>query len=233
MTLTAGACGNGLFTTSPLVITIDGGSEADGGADVPPNADGAADARPGADGRPSIDAPSAPDGPSDSATPGSNWTAIVDWQGGEVDLGDASLIVPKEAFSQPTIVTLTLVSDDGRLDGYPGPIGPIYSVSKADAQQKADAQPRPVPLQHAASFTLAFRPADASIPEDRVALAYLDTLARLWIIVSGSSYKAATGLVTGSVFDFSGTQLLAPIVSCLIGGQTCSGGQTCLGGACQ
>ena len=225
MTLAAGACGKGLFTTSPLVETTgDGGIEADAAVIGSPDTDGPVS--PTVDTYPEDKAP--PDSATpDGATPGASSTEIIDWQGGDVYLGDASLNVPKEAFYQPTNVTLTLVSDDGKLDGYPGPIGPIYSVSKTDAQQ------RPVALQHAATFKLNFRPADTSIPENRVALAYLDTLARLWIIVSGSSYNAKTAVVTGSVFDFVGTQLLAPIVSCLIGGQTCSGGQTCKGGACQ
>ena len=243
MTLTAGACGKGLFTLGPSASAIgDGGTEADGAGYVPPDANGAVDLPPSADGQvdltpngdgqalPNPDAPPGADRLSDDAIPESNSIVIIDGQSGEVDLGDAKLSVPKAAFAQPTTVMLTLVSDDGKLEGYPGPIGPIYSVSGTDAQQ------RPVTLQHPATFTLSFRPAGASIPEGRVALSYLDTAASLWIIVSGSSYNAGTGVITANVnvLDFKGAPLLlAPIVSCLIGGQTCALGKTCQGGACQ
>ena len=233
MTLTAGACGKGLFTLGPSASAIgDGGTEADGAVYVPPDANSAVDVPPDADGQvlSKPDAPPGADGLSDSATPESTSIAILDGESAEVPLGDANLSVPKAAFAQPTTVTLTLVSDDGKLEGYPGPIGPIYSVSGTDAQQ------RPVTLQHPATFTLSFRPAGASIPEGRVALSYLDTAASLWIIVSGSSYNPGTGVITAyvNVLDFKGAPLLlAPIVSCLIGGQTCAAGQSCQGAACQ
>ena len=251
MTLTAGACGKGLFTHGPLAITAgDGGTNADGTVDAPPSADHALDVPsgadrafdlfpgadrafdlfPSADGQapPISDAPPGADGPSDSAAPRPTATAIIDWQGGDVVLGNARLRFPLDSFASPAIVTLTLVSDDGKIEGFPGPIGPIYSVSKTDLQQS------PITLQHAATFTLSFRPADTSIPEGRVALASLVTASRLWIVVSGSSYNAGTGVVTASVFDFPDAQvLLAPVVSCLISGQPCAAGQTCQGGACQ
>jgi hypothetical protein len=216
------------------IIPDDGGTEADGPVVIPPASDGPVVIPPASDAlvSPAVDASPDQPVPPDGATPGSSSTKIIDWQGGVVDLGDAELIVPKEAFAQPTTVTLTLVSDDGKLEGYPGPIGPIFSASKADAQP-TDAQPRPVPLQHPASIKLSFRPADPSIPEDRVALAYLEPLARLWIIVSGSSYDATAGVVTGSVFEFLGTRLFAPVESCLLGGQICPGLQTCKAAACQ
>jgi hypothetical protein len=261
MTLTAGACGKGLFTHGPLAISAgDGGTNADGTVDAPPSADRALDVPPGADRGldvppgadrgldvlpgadrvldvfpsadtqvpPISDAPPGADGPSDSATPRPTATAIIDWQGGDVVLGNARLRFPLDSFASPAIVTLTLVSDDGKIEGFPGPIGPIYSVSKTDLQQN------PITLQHAATFALSFRPADASIPEGRVALASLVTASRLWIVVSGSSYNTGTGVVTASVFDFPDAQvLLAPVVSCLISGQPCAAGQTCQGGACQ
>ena len=233
MTLTAGACGKGLFTLGPSASAVgDGGTQADGAVYVPPDANGAVDVPPSADGQvlPNPDAPPGADGLSDGATPESTSIAILDGESVEVPLGDANLSVPKAAFAQPTTVTLSLKSADGKLEGYPGPIGPIYSVSGTDAQQ------RPVTLQHPVTVTLSFRPADASIPEGRVALAYLDTAASLWIVVSGSSYNAGTGVITANVnvLDFKAAPLLlAPIVSCLIGGQTCALGKTCQGGACQ
>jgi hypothetical protein len=231
MTLTAGACGKGLFTHGPSAVAAgDGGTDAGGTVDVPPNADRAPDVFPSADSQapPIFDAPPGTDGPSDGAAPASTATGIIEWQGGDIVLGNASLKFPLDSFSSPAIVTLTLVSEDGKFEGFPGPIGPIYSVSKTDLQQSQ------ITLQHAATFTLSFRPADASIPEGRVALASLVTASRLWIVVSGSSYNAGTGVVTASVFDFPEAQvLLAPVVSCLISGQTCAAGQTCQGGTCQ
>ncbi len=143
-------------------------------------------------------------------------------------LGDATLIVPRDAFAQPTTVTLTLISSDGTLAGYPGAIGPIFSLSKTDALGQ------PATLQKPATFELNFAPADASIPAERVALAYFDTQSNpnLWIAIADSSYDSGTGVLTGSVFEFSETRLFAPVESCLAG-QACPDPETCAGGACQ
>jgi hypothetical protein len=239
MTLVASACGQGLFTTSPLVETSDGGT-GDDGVVVPPVPDGsgAFDAFPNQEipldgAAPDGAAPDgvAPDGATpDGLAPGSSRTQIVDSPGGDVTLGNATLsatvAVPRNAFAQPTIVTLTLISEDG--GEYPGSIGPIFSLSKTDALL------RPVTLQKPATFNLSFTPADASIPAQRVALAYYDTQSNpnLWIAITGSSYDSSTGVLTGSVFEFSETRLFAPVESCLTG-QACSAPETCQGGACQ
>jgi hypothetical protein len=252
ISVAASACGKGLFTTRPLVERNDGGTgsdrPADRAVDVPLVRDGSegpavdvyADqgipldsAGPdgtGPDGpadAPAPDAP-APDGPG----PGSTVTRIIDSPGGDVPLADArfsaTVSVPRNAFAQPTIVTLTLISADGSLGDQPGAIGPIFSLSKTDALL------RPATLQKPAVFELRFAPVDTSIPAGRVALAYLDTQSNpnLWIVVSGSSYDATTGVLTGSVFEFSETRLFAPVLSCLTG-QACPDPETCGGGACQ
>ena len=143
----------------------------------------------------------------------------------------ATVTVPRNAFAQPTIVTLTLVAfapvnNDAGVAGPSGPIGQIFSLSKTDALLRS------VTLQSPASFQLKFTPADTSIPVQRVVLAYLQTNPNLWIAITGSSYDASTGVLTGSVFEFSETRLFAPVESCLTG-QACSAPQTCQGGACQ
>lgn len=235
----ASACGKGLFTTSPLVETNDGGTGADGPFDLPLASDGpespAVDAYPDQEVASDAPADGAMDRTPDGLVPGSSATQIIDFPGGRVTLGNAAfsatLIVPRGALAQPTIVTLTLVAitlvnDDGGLAAPPGPIGPVFSLSKTDALG------RPVTLQNLASFELAFAPADGSIPVQRVALAYLQTNPNFWIVVSGSSYDASAGVLTGSVFEFSEPRLFAPVESCLTG-QACPDPKTCGGGACQ
>ena len=244
MTLAASACGQGLFTTSPLVETSDGGTGHDGVVVPPvPDGSGAFDAFPNQEipldgAAPDGAAPDgvAPDGATpDGLAPGSSSTQIIDSPGGDVTLGNATLsatvTVPRNAFAQPTIVTLTLVAfapvnNDAGVAGPSGPIGQIFSLSKTDALQRS------VTLQSPASFQLKFTPADTSIPVQRVVLAYLQTNPNLWIAITGSSYDASTGVLTGSVFEFSETRLFAPVESCLTG-QACSAPQTCQGGACQ
>jgi hypothetical protein len=253
MTVAASACGKGLFTARPLPVdTGDGGTGADGPFDIPLASDGpespAVDAYP--DQEVASDAPvdgamdrtpdgemdRAADGTADVPVPPSSATQIIDFPGSRVTLVNAAfsatLVVPRGAFAQPTIVTLTLVtpslvSDDGGLAPPPGPIGPIFSLSKTDALG------RPVTLQNPASFELVFTPADGSIPVQRVALAYLDqSNPNLWIAISGSSYNQATGVLSGSVVEFSATRLFAPVESCL-SGEACPDPKTCGGGACQ
>lgn len=249
MTVAASACGKGLFTARPLPVdTGDGGTGADGPFDIPLASDGpespAVDAYP--DQEVASDAPvdgamdrtpdgemdRAADGTADVPVPPSSATQIIDFPGSRVTLVNAAfsatLVVPRGAFAQPTIVTLTLISADGSLGDHPGAIGPIFSLSKTDALL------RPATLQKPAVFELRFTPVDTSIPAGRVALAYLDTQSNpnLWIVVSGSSYDATTGVLTGSVFEFSETRLFAPVLSCLTG-QACPDPETCGGGACQ
>lgn len=232
MTLLASACGNGLFTPSRV-----GDDAGDGGASV----DAADVAAPGTDGHaldvvapetdgPVFDASSdqqvPPDSAADAIGPGASRTEIIDSPGGRVSLGNATLVVPRNAFAQPTAVTLTLMSSDGT--DYPGAIGPVFALSKTDALGS------PVTLQKPATFELNFTPADTSIPAARVALAYFDTQSNpnLWIAITGSSYDPGTGVLSGSVFEFSGTRLFAPVESCLTG-QACPDAETCGGGACQ
>jgi len=244
MTLAASACGNGLFTASPFTGG-DSGAGADRPADVLPAGDGpispAVDRYPDQPSDATAPDATVPDAAApdiavpDATVPGSSVTAIIDYPGGQVTLGNAAVgatvVVPRGAFAQPANVTLTLVAfapvnDDAGVAGPSGPIGPIFSLSKTDALG------RPVTLQSLASFGLAFTPADGSIPVQRVALAYLQTNPNLWIVVSGSSYDASAGVLTGSVFEFSETRLFAPVESCLTG-QACPDPETCGGGACQ
>ena len=247
VTLAAGACGNGLFTASPFTGG-DSGAGADRPVEAPPVGDGPVS--PAIDARPDQQAPSdaaadttAPDAAApdaavpDVTVPGSSATVVIDYPGGSVTLGNASVsatvVVPRGAFAQPANVTLTFVAlapanDDGGQAGPSGPIGPIFSLSKTDALQRS------VTLQSPATFELTFTPGDSSIPVQRVALAYLDTQSdpNLWIAISGSSYDAAARVLTGTVFEFSGTRLFAPVESCLTG-QACLAPETCQGGACQ
>ena len=240
MSVAASACGKGLFTARPLPVdTGDGGTGADGPFDIPLASEGpespAVDAYPDQEVASDAPADGAMDRTPDGLVPGSSATQIIDYPGDSVTLGNvafsATLIVPRGAFAQPTIVTLTLVAitlanDDGGLAAPPGPIGPIFSLSKTDALG------RPVTLQNPASFELSFTPADGSIPPQRVALAYLQTNPNLWIVVSGSSYNQATGVLSGSVVEFSATRLFAPVESCL-SGEACPDPETCGGQACQ
>ena len=246
MTLTASACGNGLFTLGR--VGHDGDANGDAADVIAPRPDGnVVDVvPPKPDGRVVDVVPPQPDGPvlpvfdassdqqvlpdsaADAIGPGASRTGIIDSPGGQVPLGNATLVVPRNAFAQPTTVTLTLLSSDGTLAGYPGAIGPIFSLSKTDALGQ------PVTLQKPATFELNFTPADTSIPAARVALAYWDTQSNpnLWIAIVGSSYDPGAGVVTGSVFEFAGTRLFAPVESCLTG-QTCPDPKACAGGACQ
>jgi hypothetical protein len=247
MTVAASACGKGLFTARPLPVdTGDGGTGADGPADrvIPPGPDGSDlpafevyrdQGLPGDSAGPDGAGPEvpAPDAPTpDAPTPGSTATQTIDSPGGDVTLGDATfsatVTVPRNAFAQPSIVTLTLISADGSLADQPGAIGPVFSLSKTDALQ------RPVTLQKPATFDLKFTPVDTTIPAGRVVLAYLDTQSNpnLWIAISTSSYDATTDVLTGSVFEFSEPRLFAPVASCLTG-QVCPDPETCGGGACQ
>jgi hypothetical protein len=237
LTLAASACGNGLFTASPTTGS-DSGAGSDRPVDVPPTNDGPIS--PAVDRYPDQPVPSdvaAPDATTpdaaapDAAVPGSSATAIIDYPGGSVTLGNASVsatvVVPRGAFAQPANVTLTLVAfapvnDDAGTTGPSGPIGPIFSLSKT------------VTLQAPASVQLTFTPADTSIPAQRVALAYLNTQTdpNLWIAILPSSYNPTAGVLTGTVVEFSGTRLFAPVESCPTG-QACTAPETCQGGACQ
>jgi hypothetical protein len=246
MTLGAGACGKGLFTLPLVVTTGDGGLQADEAAppgdDGPPAADARSDLRVSQDS--AVDA--AVDGPADvtgldsapdGLGPRASVTQTLDFPGGDVTLGDATvgatLIVLRGTFAQQTKVTLSLVTlalpnDDAGLAAPDGAVGPVFSLSKTDAQG------RDATLQTTATLALTFSLADTSIPAQRVKLAYFDTQSNpnLWIAIVTSSYNPTTRVLTGDVFDFSGTRLFAPVESCLTG-QACPGVETCQGGACQ
>lgn len=249
MALAASTCGHGLFAPGPEVdANGDGGASIDAADGVPPDTDGrAADGvSPDTDGRaidgvpPDADAPVLPvadaypdqklsDSTSDGIAARPSITAKVDSPGGTIQLGDATLVVLRGTFPQETFVTLTLISDDGTLADHPGAIGPIFSISKTDALGND------VTLQQPMIFNLDFTPASASIPAQRVALAYLNTQSNpnLWIpIVPDSSHDAGSGVLTGIVVDFSGTRLFAPVESCL-SGEACPDPETCGGGSCQ
>jgi hypothetical protein len=243
MALTASACGKGLFVPGPLVdASGDGATSVDAADGAPPETDGpvlpAFDAYPDqqvpSDGVALPDGAALPDSAADGIGPPPSKTETIDSPGGSVIFGNATLVVPRDAFAQNTFVTLTLISDDGTLADHPGAIGPIFSLSKTDAT--SDATPgSDVTLQQPATFELRFTPADTSIPAQRVALAYLNTQSNpnLWIaIYPDSSYDAKTGVLTGSVVEFSGTRLFAPVESCPTG-QACPDPETCGGQACQ
>jgi hypothetical protein len=218
---TVSGCGQGLFTSNAFRST-DGDAGPDSAIDGPGG---------GRDVLVSPDRQAAPDQPvssdtqttQDALVPGASTTQEVDYNGKLVTLGDAILDVPKGAFptGAPNVVALTLESNDGTLPGYAGAIGPIYSITKTTAQWNS------VTLR--IRFTL-----NPSIPLDRVALAYQDTLAHLWILMN-ASYDAAAGMVSGTVVDFSGTRLFAPVESCIESQDagTCPGPFKCQGGACQ
>ncbi len=237
MTLTASACGKGLFTPGPLVDASGDGRATDGvlpetDAPVLPAFDAYPDQQVPLDG--AADSAALPDSAADGIGPPPSKTGTIDSPGGSVIFGNATLVVPRDAFAQNTFVTLTLISDDGTLADHPGAIGPIFSLSKTDAT--SDATPgSDVTLQQPATFELSFTPADTSIPAQRVALAYLNTQSNpnLWIaIYPDSSYDAKTGVLTGSVVEFDGTRLFAPVESCPTG-QACPDPETCGGQACQ
>ena len=144
-----------------------------------------------------------------------------------MSLGIATLYVPREAFAQKTDVTLTLISDDGKVADHPGAIGPIFSLSKA---AHTDAQQGSATLQIPATLTLAFTPADTSIPLQRLTLAYLSTVSNpnLWIPISNPS----PGTISGSISEFFGTVWFAPVESCPAG-QSCPAPETCKSNVCQ
>jgi hypothetical protein len=246
MTLAAGACGKGLFTLPLVVTTGDGGLQADEGA--PPGDDGpsAADAHSDQRVLPDsavdvpVDAPAdvmGPDSAQDGLAPGASITYPMDSPPNWFTLGDATVsatfTVLRGTFAQQTNVTLSLVTlalpnDDAGLAAPGGAVGPVFSLSKTDAQG------RDATLQTTATLALTFSLADSSIPAQRVKLAYFDTQSNpnLWIAIVTSSYNPTTRVLTGDVFEFSGTRLFAPVESCLTG-QACPGVETCQGGACQ
>jgi hypothetical protein len=233
--LTASACGRGLYTGKPLVEGADTGIFADAGtvADVPP-----ADL-------PVIDAPIFPglDASSDRRVSldlvadvgsGSSITQGIDLVGGDVTLGIATFSVDRETFSQETLVTLTLVSEDGKGADHPGAIGPIYSLSKT---AKTDAQEGSATLRKLATLIFAFTPADPSIPAERLTLAYLSTDSNptLWIPISKpppTNPPLPPGDLAGSVSEFPQGRWFAPVESCTAG-QTCPDPLTCKSFACQ
>jgi len=244
MALATSACGKGLFTTSGFVqVPADAGNDTDGAIYVPPPGDGPISpdrtAPPDLAGSRDLvvspdlavfpdlvvssDRPASPDQhpPPDAPGSDSSTTQVVDSRGSDLVLGDATLTLPKGAFadSPSAIVTLALEGTVATW-GYPGPVGPIFSITKNAI------------LAIPATLSIHFKP-DSSIPTARVELAYLDTLAapNLWIPFN-SSYDTATGTVTGTVVDFSGTRVFAPVESCSAI-LTCSGTLTCQGGACQ
>lgn len=255
MTLAAGACGKGLFTIPLVVTTGDSGLQADeaappaddgplGPADAHADqrvlADGAVDATLDTTADVPVDRPVdvfVPDSAPDGLAPGASITQVLDSPPGKFTLGDATLgatfSVTRGTFAQQTNVTLSLVAlalpnDDAGLAAPSGAIGPVFSLSKTDTQG------RDATLQTTATLALTFSLADTSIPAQRVKLAYFDTQSNpnLWIAVLTSSYDPKTRVLTGDVFEFSGTRLFAPVESCLTG-LACPGVQTCQGGACQ
>ena len=234
MTLAVCGCGKGLFTSRPFNEgPIDAAIEAgiiDTAIVVPPS-DGSTpvdtqppvDARPTVDVRPPVDARPPVDGQpiSDALLPGASTTESVDDIGKDIVLGAATLEI-RNAFSQTTSVTLTWESYGGSQLIYSGAIGPVFSIAKG------------APLGVPALLRIHFVP-PASIPVDRVALAYQDpmTSAHLWIFISRSSYDPASGEVSGSVVDFSGTRVYAPVELCSDAQPSCPAGLGCQGGACQ
>ena len=255
MTLAAGACGKGLFTLPLVVTTGDGGLHADEAAgpgddgplgpgdarsDQRVQPDGAADARADTAADVPVDRPVdvfVPDSALDGLAPGASITRMMDSPPSGFTLGDATVgatfNVIRGTFAQQTNVTLSLVTlalpnDDAGLAAPGGAIGPVFSLSKTDTQG------RDATLQTTATLALAFSLADTSIPTQRVKLAYFDTQSNpnLWIAISTSSYAPTARVLTGDVFEFTGTRLFAPVESCLTG-QACPGVETCQGGACQ
>ncbi|HJX64138.1 MAG TPA: hypothetical protein VJ860_09325 [Polyangia bacterium] len=259
MTLTAGACGKGLFTIP--VPTGDGGLQADEatptGDDAPglPAADARSDQQLLSDAMVdtakvdiAIDAPvdtpvdgpvdvrvpdSAPDGPA----PGASITQVMDSPPGKVTLGDATVSaafsVTRGTFAQRTNVTLSLVTLALPNDDA-GLAAPSGAIGPVFSLSKTDELGRDATLQNPATLALTFSLADSSIPAQRVKLAYFNTQSdpNLWIAVLTASYDPATRTVTGDVYEFTGTRLFAPVESCT-NGQTCPDPMTCGGEACQ
>jgi hypothetical protein len=230
MTLTAGTCGKGLFTGQPLVVGVDSGA----GVDASTGADASAADLPGSDApiSPVFDAypdeRALPDVAADVVGTVSSKTEIFYLREGSVSLGIATLDVLRLAFAWPTYVTLTLVSEDGKLEDHRGAIGPIFSLSKTATTDAGLAT-----LQIPATLTLVFTP-NASIPPERVTLAYFSTQSdpNLWIPISDPSPNPHPGTIVGTVNEFSEPRWFAPVESCTTG-QPCPAPWTCLGAACQ
>jgi|GEM_PF-2217390 hypothetical protein len=262
MTLAAGSCGKGLFNNGvpsddggsradqavppgddgPALPAADAYSDRQVLPDAAVDAvvDAVVDAAVDAPVDVAVDAPvdaKVPDSAPDGLAPGASITKSMDYPENDVTLGDATVSakfsVRRGAFAQQTNVTLSLVTlappdDDAGLAAPSGAIGPVFSLSKTD-DQGLDAT-----LQNTATLALTFSLADSSIPTQRVKLGYFDTQSNpnLWIAISTSSYDATARVLTGEVFEFSGTRLFAPVESCL-SGEACTGLQTCRGEACQ
>jgi hypothetical protein len=181
----------------------DGGGEDGADAEpVPPTADAVADAI---------------GPPLDGSQPST--TVTVDWQGGDIVTGDARLIIPKDVLASADDITLAQVSADGTLPGYRGAVGPVFTISKSAV------------FQRQARFELKLTP-DPSMPVSRLALAYIDPKAHLWLILSDSSYDASTGLLSAVVNEFSSPWTVGPVLRCNSLAE-CGSGTTCQGGVCQ
>jgi hypothetical protein len=111
------------------------------------------------------------------------------------------------------------VSADGTLPGYRGAVGPVFSISKTAV------------FQRPARFELKLAP-DSSIPVSRLALAYIDPQARLWIILADSSYDPDTEVLSALINEFSSPWTIAPVLRCNSLAE-CGSATTCQGGVCQ
>jgi hypothetical protein len=232
MTLTVGACGKGLFTGNPVVNGADSGTGGESGT----GADGAAGADllgidtpvpPASDA--SFDQRRTPDAAGEVPSPGSSKTETIDLIEGSVTLGVVTFDVPRKAFAWPTDVTLTLISEDGKLEDHPGAVGPVVSLSKTPHTDAGLAT-----LELTATLTYAFTPSDLSISAQRLTLAYLSTqsVPNLWIPIASPLPKPVPGTIVGSVSEFSGAVWFAPVVSCA-NGQACPAPETCQSNVCQ
>ncbi len=146
-------------------------------------------------------------------------TVTLDWQGGEIVAGDARLIIPKDVLAGADEITLAQVSADGTLPGYGGAVGPVFSITKSAV------------FQRQARFELKLAP-DPSLPASRLALAYIDPKAHLWLILSDTAYDASTGVLSTAVNEFASPWIVGPVLRCNAPGE-CSSGTTCQGGVCQ
>lgn len=165
-----------------------------------------------------MDAAPSPDlSPIDAGNP--SVTATIDWRGGEIVAGDARLIIPKDVLGSADQITLTQVSADGVLPGYRGAVGPVFVISKNAV------------FQRPARFELTLTP-DPSIPASRLALAYIDPKARLWLILSDSAYDSSTGVISAPVNEFSSSWTVGLVLRCNAPGE-CGTATECQGGVCQ
>jgi|GEM_PF-6552130 len=146
-------------------------------------------------------------------------TVTVDWQGGEVALGDGRLVIPKDVLANPDQITLTQLSADGSLPGYGGALGPVFSITKREVFQR--------PARFELKITL-----DPTIPVARLTLAYIDPNAHLWLIIPDSTYDSSTGILSAVVNEFSGTWIVGPLLRCNAPGE-CGSPTACQGGVCQ